>query len=297
MTEVRFTLSYEGADSAKHLIDLYDVSQALIGFQRSLALTTHLLLNDEIITQAPALKGAHIYAVPAEPGSWKLTAAIAMTATGLYHLGTTPNNSPLGHLMFSLYDYVISESLGYHVDYNKSLGQLAEEAKSKQQKLPEIKEHQVDALIEKCSRAITEMHRPIVKSETATHCTISGNYTGRRNHPLNARLTRDSFEFIHETVTSEAPNVFEGRISSYNSNTYKGRIYIAAIGRPVTFELEPHARSNRSVQVIATSLFHNALNQRQEPGSLIHIVAFENTSRTGTLKSLTISRVSDKPFN
>ena len=106
-----------------------------------------------------------------------------MTATGLYHLGTTPNNSPLGHLMFSLYDYVISESLGYHVDYNKSLGQLAEEAKSKQQKLPDIKEHQVDALIEKCSRAITEIHRPIVKSETAKHCTISGNYTGRRNHP------------------------------------------------------------------------------------------------------------------
>lgn len=298
MTEVSFTLSYEGAASANHFIDLYDVSQALIGFQRSLALTTHLLLNDEIITQAPALKGARIYALPAEPGSWKITAAIAMTATGLYHLGTTQNNSPIGHLMFSLYDYVISESLGYHVDYNKSLGQLSEEAKSKHQpKLPDIKEHQVDALIEKCSRAITEMHRPIVKTETATQCIISGNYTGRQNHPLNAKLTRGTYEYIHETVTSKVPNVMEGRISSYNSNTYTGRIYIPAMGRPVAFELEPHAQSNPSVQVITTSLFHNALKQFKEPGSLIHVVAFENKSKTGTLKSLTISKVSDKPFS
>lgn len=186
--------------------------------------------------------------------------------------------------MFSMYDYVVSESLGYHVDFNKSLGQLAEEAKSKQQKLPDIKEHQVDALIEKCSRAITEMHRPIVKTETATHCLISGNYTGRQELPLNARLTRESYDFIHETVTAKAPNVFEGRISSYNANTFKGRIYIAAMGRPVAFELEPHARSNRSVQVVTTSLFHNALKQFQEQGSLVHIVAFENKSKTGMLK-------------
>lgn len=78
--DIQFTLSYQGARSDSHEIDLYDVSQALIGLQRSLALTTHLILNKEIITQSPALKGAYIYALPPEEGSWKLTAAIVIAS-------------------------------------------------------------------------------------------------------------------------------------------------------------------------------------------------------------------------
>ena len=68
---VRFTIAFTGNDADENILDLYDISQALVGLQRSLALTTHLILNDEIITQSPALKGARIYSLPAEPGSWK----------------------------------------------------------------------------------------------------------------------------------------------------------------------------------------------------------------------------------
>ena len=53
------SLSYSGLLADRSEIDFYDVSQALVGFQLSLALTTHLILNDEIIVQAPSLKGAH----------------------------------------------------------------------------------------------------------------------------------------------------------------------------------------------------------------------------------------------
>ena len=63
---VTFRLSYEGNESDRQQIDLYDVSQALIGFQRSIALTTHLVINREVITQAPFLKGARILAAPAK---------------------------------------------------------------------------------------------------------------------------------------------------------------------------------------------------------------------------------------
>src|SRR6266404_3669458 len=115
---VKFTLSFEGAASDQHLIDLYDVSQALIGFQRSLALTSHLVINDEIITQAPSLKGASILALPPKEGSWEIVGLVitGVAAVG-YKLGTAPRNTPLGHLIFSLYDYVVKESLGFHVDY------------------------------------------------------------------------------------------------------------------------------------------------------------------------------------
>ena len=73
---VKFCLSYKGNESDSQQIDLYDVSQALIGFQRSIALTTHLVINGEIITQAPALKGARILAAPAKEGSWEIEATL-----------------------------------------------------------------------------------------------------------------------------------------------------------------------------------------------------------------------------
>jgi hypothetical protein len=293
MGSINFTMSYEGASADRHRIDLYDVSTALIGFQRSLALTAHLLLNDEIITQAPSLKNAKIFAIPPEAGSWKLTAVIS---TALYTLGTAQNNSPVGHVLYSLYDYVISESLGVHVDYNKSLGVLYKEAAARKIAVPVVKENQVDALIEKCSNAIIEMHRPIVKSGSASQCIIT---CGQRNHeaPLRTPLNRETYAYIHETIEDRVPNVYEGRVSSYNTNTFKGRIYIPALGRPVAFELEPNTRSNREVEMIARSLFHSGLKQYQEPGSLIYIVASQKTSKGGVLKSLMISKVSDKPYS
>jgi hypothetical protein len=293
MSQIKFSLSYKGTEG--HLIDLYDVSQALIGFQRSLALTTHLILNDEIIIQAPSLKGARIYAAPARPSSWELTAVIAIVATGIYKLGTAPADSPLGHIVFSLYDYMISKTLGAHVDYKKSLGILYQEVKRKEINLPEIKESKIDSLIEKCSHAVIEMHRPIVMTETATHCVIAGSYADKERK-LCAELTRDSYNSICGMI-EKTSKIFEGYISSYNSNTYKGRIFIKEFGRPVAFELQPQARSSDKVQIITISLFHTALKQPKEPGGLIHIIAFEKRTKTGLLKSLIINNISGDPFS
>jgi hypothetical protein len=293
---VAFTLSYQGNESDSNAIDLYDVAQALVGFQRSLALTAHLVLNDEIITQAPSLKGARIYVVPAEPGSWKITAWILAGATGLYNLGAAQSNSPLGHLMFSLYDYVISESLGVHVDYNKSLGQLYEQAKKAKVALPAIRESQADSLLEKTERAIVEMHRPIFKTESASSASIEATVNGQKR-PLSTTLDLETYDFIHESRTAETPQLIEGRVSSYNSNTFKGRIYVAKYGRPVAFEISPPARSQRAVRLVTTSLRHNALKQHREAGAVVHCVAFEKTSRSGHLKSLLITKVSDVPLS
>lgn len=161
---LKISLSYDGQAANVSEIDLYDVAQALIGFQRSLALTTHLVLNDEIITQAPSLKGAQIFTRPAEEGSWKITAIIV---SALYTLGTAQKDTPVGNLISSVYDYVISESLGFHVDYDKTLGQQYEEyKKSKEPKVEPLPQHRLDSLIEKCEFAIKEMHRPIIKSAT-----------------------------------------------------------------------------------------------------------------------------------
>jgi hypothetical protein len=59
---VAMTLRYSGGLSDNNVLEMYDASRGLAGFQRSLALTAHLVINGEIITQAPSLRGAQIIA-------------------------------------------------------------------------------------------------------------------------------------------------------------------------------------------------------------------------------------------
>lgn len=293
---VRFSLAFHGGTADEHAVDLYDVSQALIGFQRSLALTVHLVLNGQIITQSPSLKGANIYALPPEPGSWGIRSLVVIgsVATGLYHLASLQNNSPLGHLVFSLYDYVVSESIGVHVDFNKSMGQLYEQAQRTNPKLKPVTETQADSLIEKCDTAIREMHRPISMSKTAESATITCAL-GSNQEPLHSSLTLDTYDFIHETRLADVPEVVEGRISSYNANTFKGRVYVPKFGRPISFELSPKARTQAAVRLITSSLHLNATGQRFSPGSVLYATVLQNTSKTGHLKRLTVLHVGNVP--
>lgn len=293
--DVQFELSYSGGDSDAHEIDLYDVSQALIGFQRSLAITTHLILNGEIITQAPALKGAQIYAFPAEEGSWKIKAGILILGTAAYNVATAPNNTPLGHLVYSAYDYVISESLGFHVDYNKSLGQLYEENKKKKIELPIVRESQLDSVIEKCSTAITEIHRPIYKTRTADTARISTNIDNRKV-PLNPTFSFETFQYIIEEYTEEEVEAVSGLVSSYNSNTFKGRIYVPNEERPISFVLSDGARREACIQLIVDSLRANALRGFDVEPSEIYCKVQRVTTKSGHLKSYKVLAVSDKMF-
>ena len=252
----------------------------------SLALTTHLILNDEIITQAPALKGAQILALPATQGSWKITAAVVAS---IYTAGVAPKDTPIGHLIGSAYDYVISETLGFHVDYNKTIGQAYEELNKRRiDSVPKLPETRFDSLVEKCQTAIREMHRPIVKSESANQARITTT-VGDISHRLKP-LNSESYEYISFTEQSQIPMEFVGWVSSYNINTYKGRVYLPNHGRPVPFELSESVRSGRAIRAITRSLSSNAQSRMQGEGSM-RFDALENTSRTGRLKSLIITRV------
>ena len=43
---LKFGLTYHGGLADSHLLDFYDASQAFSGLHRSLALTTHLIINE-----------------------------------------------------------------------------------------------------------------------------------------------------------------------------------------------------------------------------------------------------------
>lgn len=290
--KLKFTLEFRGADSDLHLIDLYDVSRALEGFQRSLALTAHLAINGSIITQAPALKGARILSQPPEEGSWK-TAAVFVA--GAYAATTAPKDTPLGHIVHSAYDYVISESLGFHVDYDKTLQQLHEEHQKATQLPARIEQHQLDSLTEKCSGALINLHRPIFKSRSALEAQITVSYGGNPI-PVGDALNMSTFEYLRESFIDDTPTLVEGRVSSYNSNTFKGRIYVASEGRPISFELSDEVRSDTIVRMVTRSLSVNAVKEYEEHGSTVYCKVLRLTSRAGYLKGYTILDLSDEPL-
>jgi hypothetical protein len=240
VTNVEF--KFTGSDAAAGRIELYDIAQALVGFERSLAITTHAVLNGIVITQAPSLEGAQILALPPELGSWKVVAAIVGT---VFAAGQASHDSVVGHLTYSAYDYVVSQSLGVHVDFDKSIGQLAEEAHKKNLVAEKLTEGRLDSVIEKSEASIRNMHRPISHSGTATKATITFDVDGKRK-PLSTKLDEETYGYIAET--EELPSAFdrEGFISSYNVNTFKGRIFTFEDNRAVPFELASHIRNRVS---------------------------------------------------
>lgn len=288
---VTFKLSFHGGETDNHEIDLYDVAHALVGFQRSLALTTHLVLNDEIITQAPALKNASIRALPPSAGSWEIMAGVSIAATAIYYLGTAPRDTPLGHLIYSAYDYVIKAALGARVDYNKSLGQQYEELKAKKFDGYLLNQSRFDSLVEKCEPALRELHRPISGKGTAESAKITAKIAGPPKE-VGVTLTPDTFSYLDETFQEQALTNFVGRVTSYNSNTYKGRIFVSAEGRPIAFELFHSARDAGSLAAITGSLTANTLHPKDKKLGYFKFSGFRKVSRTDMLKGIVITSVS-----
>ncbi|GBQ28787.1 hypothetical protein HLH34_18825 [Gluconacetobacter azotocaptans] len=289
MTSLEVTLSYNGALSDKHAIDFYDISKALLGFQRTLALTTHLILNDEIITQAPSLKGAQILLAPPEEGSWKAVAWLILG--GVWTMGTVSKDTPIGNIISSAYDYVVSESLGFHVDYSKTLGQQYEEYKRSHPKAKNITADRFDSLIEKCHVAIQDMHRPIIISETAKSANISFDLGGKVK-AAGPELNIKTFEHLGEEEFGKKTYDFSGNVTGYNSNTFRGRIYIPSLHRIVPFEIADHAKNTFTIEKIAGSLYVNA--QKQKDHLILSDISFSGikvTTKTGILKRIIINDV------
>jgi hypothetical protein len=145
----------------------------------------------------------------------------------------------------------------------------------------------MDSLAEKCEVAILHMHRPIVQSKTATKALIVCT-ADRVERQVGPTFTRETFEYLAFTERSNEPITASGRVSSYNLNTYKGRIFVEEQKRPIPFELATGARDAQSVGFITGSL---AANARNRDSGTITFVAFQDFSRAGRLKKFFIIQI------
>jgi hypothetical protein len=276
-----FTLQYDGALADRHFIDFYDASRALAGFQRSLALITHLVVNGEVITQAPALKGAQIVTMPPEEGSWK-TAAMILSAA--FAAGSVGKDSPVGHIITSLYDYVLYETMGFHVDYDKTLQQQYDEH------LRElgVTQSKVNSVMEKVQPSILDMHRPITASGTAK---IAHVFSGTNaDSPLGPEMNILTADYIISETQSDEDEEFAGVVSSYNINTFRGRFYLFEETRPIPFELAESCRSRRDTGLVISSLGLNDAD-RSDPRATVIMTGRRISTKAGRLKKILVNGV------
>jgi hypothetical protein len=253
-----FKIEFSGALSERNLIGAYDAAAALRGFERSLALTTHAVLNGDIIVQAPALKGAVILFEPPEQGSWTTRALVVIG--GIWALNNADQHTPIGHLLYSAYDYVINSATGGDLDYDKPIRRIIEEQRNAAPEASnQLSVDVLDGVVERAEKSIEEIHWPIVETETASNCKIS--YRDRTDGIL---LDRSTFEYISQSVERPRPEKYSGAISSYNMNSFTGRVFLSSLGRTVAFLLSDTIRNARHVDRITASLRANALKLGNE---------------------------------
>eukprot|EP01037_Dinobryon_pediforme_P021647 gene21647-22572_t len=283
---IEVTLKYDGGLADEHALDFYDASRALVGFERSLALVTHLVLTGEVITQAPSLAGAKIFIRVPEEGSWKVVATIGI---GIFTIGAVGKDSPVGQIVTSAYDYVLMSSMGFHVDYNKTLQQQYHEHMTEKG----ITEGKLNSVIEKTEASIADIHRPIVGSHSAHKAYILGKAGSRLpSVQLGPDMNAITFAHLMEDFYSDVEEKQSGKVSSYNVNTYKGRFFVIGEGRTVPFELADTAKSPGQIARITGSLRFNA-NDKKEKRALITVTTDRVLSRNGRLKKLRIIDVQD----
>ena len=282
---LQFSLTFNGASSDKHLIEMYDGAKALAGFQRSLAITTHLVLNNELITQAPSLKGATIYMPVAEEGSWKTLAIIAIGTT-LTAAGTASKDSLYGHLVASGYAYVTNAALGFSGNYETPLQEQIEAYNSVHDKKLDIS--RFDGAIEKAENSIIDMHRPIVKSETAYTGKVKQENEEEDLAPKFPILNIETHNYINYTRLDDRPITLQAKIPSYNINTFRGRAYLPDLGnRTIPLTLLDTAKNATNVWKITDSLSRTANTN----DGFVFLTFFRNESSTGRLKSIRVLSV------
>lgn len=134
------------------------------------------------------------------------------------------------------------------------------------------------------------MHRPIFKTSTATTAKISAK-VGNENKALSTVLTMDTYAHIQEDLFKDDKNLMHGYISSYNINTFTGRIYATEVNRPIPFELSHDLQNNpKIIELVVDSLRENALKMKDRKQLKCLVNKIE--SKTGKLKKYYIVSMS-----
>ncbi|MDD3312004.1 hypothetical protein [Pseudodesulfovibrio sp.] len=271
----------EGMHAINSSIDLYDLSVALNGLHRSLALTTHYFCHREIITKAPFVRGINILSKPPTIGSFEVTASVWLTTgiiaslPAIYKVLTAPKDTVLGHIVWSLYDMVIHKTTGQFVDFDKSIyAQYIDKE--------EYETKRIESLAQKLESSVKNIHRPIM-TRSALSSTLST--AGEPSIVFNSQ-TLDLTNRL--TIESEAQMLI-GRVAGYSANTKSGMIYSQKENRAIPFELEKGCDVNTKTLTRSLFLYDAVKGNRGSRAGFFKFNAKKVVNQAGTTKKYYIT--------
>lgn len=260
MQTFELKLRYKTEHLDGRALDAYDGSTSILGFSQAAQIALHAYLNGEVVSRAPALKGAKLFIRPPREGSFllQIIALIEQYPT------TVAITAPV------FYDFM-------KVTFKRAVGFLNEQPETPYvRRLLEREEPMFDSLAEQMEGSLQRAHRavdtdvPIITLE----------------RPRSELVTFDKHTKDWVTTRDENPNseTLFGNVTRYNSVSRNGRMFVEELDRIIPFR--PADSFNRSKDGNLTwSLHGNATGQ----GKRLRLTAKRIESARGEAKRLLLT--------
>ncbi|SDG23748.1 hypothetical protein SAMN05216571_1076 [Onishia taeanensis] len=208
-------LKYEGGVFDENMSELYDGVTSLDGFSKMIHIVTHAYINEEVIRQATALKGARIYRRASKPGSF-----VEVINVVLEH----PLETMTAKMVYDgFYDFLKYSG-------SKVVGKVVE-AKTRRVKKLVKREPFISSLCDSMRKPVKEMHRPIKKNNNVT---IG---VGKERSML-INYDYQSLGFLQNELLLEMEYGLLCNVTKMNALSPHGRLYLDELGRTVAYEAD-----------------------------------------------------------
>lgn len=225
-------LIYRGGDADKNQLKLYDGANSIFGFSKVIQLAVHGFINNKIIKNAPAMKGAEIYILPARNGSFLETIKILITDPNfMMSVGT-------GVVGSALYDF-LKTTIG------KAVGKIFKPETSTVSKLIQKDEPFFDELANILEGPLVEAHRTIEKS--------GGTVSLDRPKSTLVVFNNETLNWVKTQKEDNIPIKRVGNVTRFNIISKNGRFYDTDEKRTIPF-IPDGTLSHKATTLLSRSL-------------------------------------------
>lgn len=216
--ELDINIRFLGGDASLSRLDMYDGSAALFGFAKTFLISSHFLVNERVIFQAPAAKGVRCYLRTSHPGSWEQVVQIVVdNQEFLLGVGAATAKD----ILKDFTKLVLAQGIG----------RPARAITRHVRDLLARKGSDVEALKEATEGSLRDAHRTVGMDGRTSIRLIS-------NRERIATFDEGTKRYVTDVIAESGTHDVMGNISSYNVNSRRGRIYDVALGRTVPFVLD-----------------------------------------------------------
>lgn len=246
-------------DEAAFQVDLYDGAKTIFGLGRALQIAAHFLVNQEVIFQAPSARGVRLYLVPARRGSFDQ----------LIQLVIEHKEIILVTAATTLTTEVVRDFLGYVI--RKSCGLVAHASTYVVREISKQMQADLEALEEAMLGPLVDAHRAIEKGSARTRLKLGGD---------QIEFDDRTYANVRDRILSPHKKTLAASVSSYNINSFKGRLYNPELGRTIPFKMR-----KRSLPEDLTPLSWSLDERNKKLDGLIDVDVLEELSPQRTVRS------------